>query len=642
MRIWGGVLVVALGLWAGWLIVSVRAQTVTSQSLDQATVSPELIAQLAASAEPVEFLIVLRAQPDPATLAAVAQGAAVTAPHDAAARRTATLAAVYAELTAQALATQAGLRAWLESQEIAYRPFYIVNMIQVRGDLALVAALSTHPDVARLDADPQIDLRHALGAPASPWLRLLDEPGAASTRQTLYGLDATRAPEVWAAGYTGQGIIVASQDTGVEREHPALRHAYRGGSGEAEPVDDTYNWFDAVGGDPAAYDQCEGVMGPCDDNGHGTHTVGTMVGQAGDEIYGMAPSAQWIGCRNMLRGVGTPASYTACFEFFLAPYPQDGDPFTDGRPELAPHVINNSWGCPPAEGCNPDSLRQVVETVRAVGIMVVASAGNDGFLGCASVVSPIAIYDASLTVGAHNSGGQLASFSSLGPVTIDGSGRIKPDLTAPGVSIYSATRGGGYTVLSGTSMAAPHVAGAVALLWSAAPDLVGEIDLTEQALIKSAVPVVDNRCGDEDAVSIPNAAFGYGRLDVAAAVALAQHPWTATITVTAELTQTPAVSVTAGISGAVVTWEDLVTGFVYSTTTRVDGTAELGPLFDGDYVVDVTTAQGATLNTVVALTGVSLRGEAGSPALQIAYAAQAGSTAPPPLQLFFPSLILSD
>jgi subtilisin family serine protease len=650
---WALLLLLVIGLWPRLPVYAqtVTPQTVTPQGVEQATVSPTLLAQLAASPAPVEILIVLRAQPDPSALHAVAQGAAEAAAQDAAARRIARLTAVYAYLTAQATATQADLRAWLADQGVAYRPFYIVNMIQVRGNAALVAALSTHPDVARLDADPQIDLRHALGTPAAPWLRQADAPDAAlyatAVPQMLYGLNATRAPELWAAGYTGQGIVVAGQDTGVQWDHPALVAAYRGRSVGADGiarVDDTYNWLDAVGGDGAdsSVDPCAALLGPCDDNGHGTHTVGTMVGQVDDQIYGMAPAAQWIGCRNMLRGVGTPASYTTCFEFLLAPYPQGGDPFTDGRPELAPHVINNSWGCPPSEGCNADSLRQVVETVRTAGIMVVASAGNKGLQGCESITDPIAIYDASTTVGAHDRNGQLAGFSSLGPVTADGSGRIKPDLTAPGVAVYSATRGGGYTTLSGTSMAAPHVAGAVALLWSAVPELIGDVDLTEQVLIKSAVPVIDSRCGAAGATTLPNVAYGYGRLDVVAALALAQHPWTVALTVTGQLSQPVGLAVTHPISGAVVSGQDLLTGFVVSTTTRADGTAAFSALLDGDYALVVTAGEGISLTTALTLTGDTLQGHSGDATLRLHYAAQARPSASVPVRLFFPIFLATD
>jgi subtilisin family serine protease len=216
----------------------------------------------------------------------------------------------------------------------------------------------------------------------------------------------------------------------------------------------------------------------------------------------------------MRDGVGTPASYTACFEFFLAPYPQGGDPLVEGRPELAPHVINNSWGCPPSEGCDLDSLRQVVETMRAAGIFVVASAGNAG-PGCSSVDTPIGMHDAVTSVGAYDSDGRIAGFSSRGPVTADGSGRLKPDLSAPGVGVRSAAMQNSQpsvdVYLNGTSMAAPHVAGAVALLWSLAPQLIGQVEATELLLLSSAEPVVEAGC--TGVAQSPNPVYGHGRLD---------------------------------------------------------------------------------------------------------------------------------
>ncbi|NJN82800.1 MAG: S8 family serine peptidase [Caldilineaceae bacterium] len=302
--------------------------------------------------------------------------------------------------------------------------------------------------------------------------------------------------------------------------------------------------------------------------------MGTITGgeiDASGRIIGMAPDAKWIGCRNMLNGIGTPASYTACFEFMLAPYPQQGDPFLDGQPELGPHVINNSWGCPPFEGCDAESLRQVVETVRAAGKFVVASAGNYGS-SCKTVRDPIAIYDASFSVGAHDALGGIAGFSSRGPVTEDGSGRRKPDLTAPGVGVLSALPGGIISgISSGTSMAAPHVAGAVALLWSARADLIGEVDLTEQVLLKSATPVPNNTCDASAEAVTPNNTYGYGRLNILAAVELAHDASTATVT----LRDCDG----AVLPNALARFGDEFTGYEYAQLTNIAGVAHFPAIF---------------------------------------------------------------
>ena len=226
----------------------------------------------------------------------------------------------------------------------------------------------------------------------------------------------------------------------------------------------------------------------------------------------MAPGAKWIGCRNMDNGWGTPTTYLECFEFFLAPYPVGGTP-AQGSPDLAPDVTNNSWTCPASEGCSWGTLQAAVEAQRAAGIMTVASAGNTGS-ACSSVYNPPALYDASYSIGATDSGDNLVSFSARGPVTVDGSGRLKPDLVAPGSSVRSSLPGTGYGYKSGTSMASPHVAGAVALLWSAVPSLTNQITATEELLNQSALHIASTLCSSS---GVPNNLYGWGRLDVLAA-----------------------------------------------------------------------------------------------------------------------------
>lgn len=417
---------------------------------------------------------------------------------------------VFDTLSKHADRTQAALRETLSARGIEHRVFWVANMVLVRGDAALAEELVARSDVARLAANPSV----RMPAPARDESVGGATPAAINTPSAIeWGITKIRADQMWTAGFTGQGIVVAGADTGYDWTHPAIRSKYRGTVGNT--ANHNFNWHDAIhsGG---------GVCGPnsivaCDDDLHGTHTMGTMVGDdGGSNKIGVAPSARWIGCRNMDQGNGTPATYTECFQWFIAPTDLAGN---NPTPALAPHVINNSWGCPVSEGCDAgatEALRLVVESVRAAGIVVVASAGNEGS-GCSSVSSPAAIYQASFTVGATNASDNLASFSSRGPVTVDGSNRLKPTISAPGVNVRSSIPGGSYTSLQGTSMAGPHVAGAVALLMSAYPALAGRPDLVQTRLERSAVArTATANCGGLGS-AIPNNEFGWGRLDVKAA-----------------------------------------------------------------------------------------------------------------------------
>lgn len=406
--------------------------------------------------------------------------------------------------------SQASLRRWLDENGVAYRSFYIVNALWVKGDRRLVDALAERSDVARIEGNPwvhvvePVELRASGVAPAGP-------------DAVEWGIAKTNAPSLWSKGFTGQGIVVAGQDTGVVWTHEALQGKYRGWDGSAASHD--YNWHDAIHEDSGSCGP--DAVAPCDPYGHGTHTMGTIVGSAGSNQIGMAPDAKWIACRDMdSSGDGSPASYLECFEFFLAPYPVGGSSAL-GDPARAPDVTNNSWGCPTSEGCTSwDVLKAAVEAQKAAGIMTVVSAGNAGS-DCFTVNDPPAIYGASYTVGATNSSNGLASFSSRGPAAMTGSpALLKPDVVAPGSSVRSAGNwiDNAYTTMSGTSMAAPHVAGAVALLWSAWPALRGDQDATGELLNRSALrlPGIVEGCGG-DYVNGPNNSWGHGLIDVLAA-----------------------------------------------------------------------------------------------------------------------------
>jgi subtilisin family serine protease len=401
---------------------------------------------------------------------------------------------VYETLTQHAGTTQADLRATFDRFGIDYRPYYLVNALEVDGGPLLRVYLELQPEVDRVIDSPRLRPLPRRVPPGTGSYFAPDEP--------QWNITSIGADRVWADfGVTGQGIVVGGSDTGVQGDHPALRDGYRG-NGEG----DDYNWLDPW----------HGSRTPTDYMGHGTHTLGSVVGRGN---IGVAPGAEWIGCVNLARNLGNPPLYLDCLQFMLAPYPQDGDPFRDGDPARAAHVLNNSWGCPPIEGCDANALVAAAAALRAAGIFVVASAGNSG-PACSSVNDPIALYDDVFTVGAVDRDGDLAIFSSRGPVAVDGSQRLKPDIAAPGVDVLSAWPGSTYAYAGGTSMAGPHVAGVVALLWSANPDLIGDIDRTEQILRETARPYegVISAHGACDDLPLPNNGVGYGLLDAYAAV----------------------------------------------------------------------------------------------------------------------------
>lgn len=495
---------------------------------------------------------------------------------------------VYRTLYNAAQKSQKPIRDLLDAQGVEYQAFYLVNAILVKGDRNLAQTLAARPDVKRIDGNPE--MRPALPEPHEP-LPLEFNPEWSLSQITGNailaaepGISYVRAPQIWNLGYTGQGIVVGGADTGYRWTHAALKNAYRGWNGTTASHD--YNWHDSVhsGGGTCGANSTQ----PCDDQGHGTHTMGTAVGQDGANQVGMAPGAKWIGCRNMNQGAGTPAMYLECMEWFLAPYPVGGTT-AQGDPSKAPHVTVNSWGCTTGEGCTtPDILLTAVSNTRAAGILMEVSAGNSGS-GCSTVSDPPSFYDPSFTTGALNTGtDNVASFSSRGPVTRDGSNRIKPDIMAPGTSTRSAYRTSdtAYSSLSGTSMAGPHVAGGVALLLSAFPSLIGNVNAIESRLTSSAKPIpLSTATCSSAAGAVPNNVYGHGRLDMGCAIP-------AKVSGSTSVCSGGSATLTVDLVGTgpwTLTWSD---GFVQSGVSSSPATRVVSPTSATTYTLTSVSSTG--------------------------------------------------
>lgn len=413
-------------------------------------------------------------------------------------------------LQSNAEISQAPVRAWLDAQGISYRPYWAVNSISARLTATQLDALAGVAGVARIASDaptrahlPVADLQLSQVVPNLPMV-------------PEWGVSRIRAPEVWATGIRGQGVVIAGQDTGYAWQHESLKAKYRGWDGTT--ANHAYNWHDAVhsgGGSCGA-----NAVAPCDDDSHGTHTMGTMVGDNGTgRQIGVAPDARWIGCRNMNVGNGTPATYIECTQWLMAPTDPAG---LNPNPDLAPDIVNNSWGCVPSEGCTTGlEIREAIENIIDAGIFFVAAAGNDGS-SCSTIADAPAMYDITFTVGGTNSSGNMYAGSSRGPVA--GVTAPKPDVIAPAQSVPSAIPPNGYGNKTGTSMASPHVAGAAALLMSVNPGLKGDPARVSAILRQTAVPLTTTTqvCGDIPATTFPNNVQGAGQIDVFAAFRVAE------------------------------------------------------------------------------------------------------------------------
>ncbi|SFF70439.1 Serine protease, subtilisin family [Actinopolymorpha cephalotaxi] len=459
-------------------------------------------------------------------------------------------AAVVKALQATATKSQARAKSTLKARRADYTAYWAANRILVRGATSsLTRTLAALPGVQKITE------------PRTWKLPPAKKVNGKKVDAVEWGVAAIKADRVWSDyGVRGEGITVANVDTGVQYDHPALVGKYRGNRGDGT-FDHNYNWFDPanVCGSPST--------APCDNVGHGTHTMGTMVGDDGNgNEVGVAPGANWIAAKGCESDSCSDTSLLGAGQWTLAPTDLSG---ANPRPDLRPNVVNNSWGGSNGSGVDP-WFDEIVQAWTAGGQFAVFSNGNDG-PGCDTTGSP-ADSPYAFGVGAFNEAGQIADFSSRGP---GANGEIRPNVSAPGENVRSSVPGNGYDYYSGTSMAAPHVAGTVALLWSAAPALAGDIDATRALLNETAVDVDDQTCGG---TAGNNNVWGEGKVDALAAVDAAPRGDTGVLTGTVT-----AADGGAPIAGATVKVEGPLSR---TTTTGEDGTYRL-TLSVGDYTVSV-------------------------------------------------------
>lgn len=378
---------------------------------------------------------------------------------------------------------------------------WLINSVVVEGSIEAIRRLAERSDVAYVEADIQTEL-----------IEPMPERKSVSNKDRGIGippgLRAIRAPEVWyQLGVRGQGVVVGNIDTGVDASHPALASRWRGASA---PVAEC--WLDAAGAGSAEFPQ-DGAFG----GGHGTHVMGTITGLAPGDSIGIAPEALWIAANPIMLGISPEfdMAILASLEFMTDP---DGDPDTISD---VPSVVMNSWGIAGGYleyGSCDTRWWNAIDNCEAAGVILIWAAGNEGALGSETIRQPANRADTPgncFSVGSttYDPPYQVSSFSSRGPSSCGGQDEIKPEVCAPGEWIYSSGVGGDYILLSGTSMAGPHVAGVAALMRSANPDI--EVDLVKEILISTAI---DRGFPGEDN------SYGHGSIDAYAAVLEAMQP----------------------------------------------------------------------------------------------------------------------
>ncbi|PRS70417.1 S8 family peptidase [Bacillus sp. NMTD17] len=474
---------------------SYQEEAVSSKTT-KAKISSRLMKQFQQD-DKVTFLIKMKEQTNTQKVAKEAVSRAKKQKLTAAKTQYTKRSAVVSELRATSEETQQALLTYLQKEQKKKQvkeihSYYIVNGLAVTGTKEVMEKVASFPEVDQVLPNETRQIHRPVDLKTSKQKKQMKAVDGVE-----WNISQVHAPEAWALGYDGTGTVVASIDTGVEWDHPALKEKYRGFD-PAHPNDPSheFNWYDATTGSEAPYDDLE----------HGTHVTGTMVGSEpdGKNQIGVAPGAKWIAVKAFSEDGGSDADLLDAGEWILAPKDEDGNP----HPEKAPDVVNNSWGGGPGLD---DWYKDVVNAWRAADIFPEFSAGNTDLFnpgGEGSIANP-ANYQEAFATGATDQDNKLGSFSLQGPSPY---GVMKPDIAAPGVNIRSSIPGKGYEDgWNGTSMAGPHVSAVVALLRQVQSDL--SVEEIEQILIDTAKPLTDQQFPES-----PNNGYGAGLVDAKEAI----------------------------------------------------------------------------------------------------------------------------
>jgi subtilisin family serine protease len=407
---------------------------------------------------------------------------------------------VVSALMSSASQSQGEIKSYLNSKKSegsvkGYTSYWIMNLMVIEAKRSEIERIAARSDVERVEENFKVSLIEPVGK--------RDSSESSKGIGVTPGLRAINAPQVWhELGYTGLGRVLGNIDTGVDGTHPALSGRWRGNHAPWQQC-----WRDAVGfGDTIPHDYY----------GHGTHVMGTLtgLGAATGDTIGVAWQAEWIADNAINQNTGSAFDNDIldAFQWMTDP---DGNP---GTIDDVPDIVQNSWGIDHRFSGYSDCdyrWQTVIDNCEAAGVVVTFSAGNEG-PNAQTQRSPANICNTPVTnfsIGAvdathYNFPYPIASFSSRGPSDCNTS-VIKPEVVAPGVTVYSSVPGGTYeqTNWDGTSMAGPHVAGVVALMRQANPDL--EVDSIKQILINTARDL-GTHGEDND--------YGYGVIDAYAAV----------------------------------------------------------------------------------------------------------------------------